>query len=305
MAERAGDVLFSGGIADGDQAMVDRWDEFLTSTNAEAGRITSVSMSRPSGFLMGLIQVPPVRGKAWAEVMALPTLEDRVDALRDAGTRAGLEDEGREKGLWFDPHMIYPMGIGEYPDYNVTDAVSLGQLAEQAGRHPIEIVIDRLIESEGRELYNVWFFNRSIDALGEFLHLDNVCPNLGDAGAHVGQICDADAPTFYLKHWHRDQQRVGLEDAIHRLSAKPAGVLGLDRRGVLAVGNYADINVFDPAALRTRYPTYVHDFPHGKGRFVVKSDGYAATIVNGQVVVENGTHTGSRPGTVIREFSRG
>ena len=40
-------------------------------------------------------------------------------------------------------------------------------------------------------------------------------------------------------------------------------------------------------------------------RFVVKSKGYAATIVAGQVVVENGEHTGNRPGQVIREFVRG
>ena len=47
------------------------------------------------------------------------------------------------------------------------------------------------------------------------------------------------------------------------------------------------------------------DFPHGGGRFVVKSRGYDATIVGGEVVVAGTDHTGSRPGRVIREFDRG
>lgn len=306
MAERCGDVLFSGGIADGKgREGVARFDNFLKETNAEAGRISSIAMSRPSGFLIGLIQEAPVRAASWAALLALPTIEDRVAALQDSGTRAQLVADAQRKGMRFDPAMIYPLGIGTLPDFNVTDGVSLADLAAAAGREPIDVMIDRLIESGGHELFNVWFFNRDVDALGEFIHLDNVCPNLGDAGAHVGQICDADASTFYLKHWVRDQGRIDLADAVHRLSAKPAAVLGLHDRGTLSVGHHADINVFDPDALEPAYPEYVHDFPHGKGRLQVRSEGYAATVVNGQVVVEQGTHTGARPGAVIRDFSRG
>ena len=42
-------------------------------------------------------------------------------------------------------------------------------LAERAGVHPVEVVIDRLIESEGHELFNMWFFNRAPEALGDYL----------------------------------------------------------------------------------------------------------------------------------------
>ena len=57
--------------------------------------------------------------------------------------------------------------------------------------------------------------------------------------------------------------------------------------------------------LCSQQPEYVNDFPHGGGRFVVKSQGYTATLVAGNVVVENCQHTGVRPGQVIREFARG
>ncbi len=304
MAERGGDVLFSGGVGDGDQGTVELFDRFFRDTRAEAGRISSIAMTRPSGMLMGLAQVPPVRGREWAALMALPTLEDRLAALRDSETRAALIAEGERKGLWYDPEHVYPLGFGEVPDYGIDDGQSVADLAAVRGVHPIEVIVDRLLESDGRELYNVWFYNRSTDALGEFLQLDSVCPGLADAGAHVGQICDADAATFYLAYWSRERGRVSLTDAVHQLTAKPAAVLGLVDRGTLEVDTFADINVFNPERVESGYPTYVNDFPNGKGRLIVKAQGYAVTLVNGEVVTEQGQHTGARPGRVIRDFVR-
>jgi len=304
MAERCGDVLFSGGVGDGGAHAVEFYDTFLSETRAEAGRITSATMTRPSGMLMGLAQVGPVRGREWAALMAKPTVADRVAALRDNATRSALIDEGKAKGLWFDPNLIYPLGLGDAPDYQIAGGLSLGQLAAAAGVHPIELMIDRLIASEGHELFNVWFYNRSTEALGDLLQLEHIYPGLGDAGAHAGQICDADATTHYLSYWIRDRGISTLPDAIRRLTSKPAATLGLIDRGTLAVGAFADINVFDPEAIAPEYPEYRYDFPNGKGRLLVRSRGYAATLVNGQIVTEQGAHTGARPGRVIREFSR-
>ena len=92
---------------------------------------------------------------------------------------------------------------------------------------------------------------------------------------------------------------------MNQLTGKAAAVLGLKDRGTLRVGAFADVNVFDPERLETLYPEYAFDFPNGKGRFKVRARGYAATIVNGEVVTEQGIHTGARPGRVIREFARG
>ena len=307
MAERAGDVLFTAGPGNdesGDLGVVALWDRFLTDTRAQQGRITAYVMTRPSGMLMGLAQVAPVRGAAWRELMALPTIAQRVAALRDDATRAALLDEGRAKGLWYDPAFIHPLGNGEAPEFDVEGGRSLAELAEAAGVHPIELVVDRLLESEGRELFNVWFFHRNRAALGPLLALDHVYPGAGDAGAHAGQICDADAPTHFLSHWCIERGLLPLEEGVHRLTAKAAGVLGLVDRGTLTPGAFADINVLDPARLRSGYPTYVDDFPNGKGRLLVRADGYAATLVNGEVVTEQGEHTGNRPGRVLRDFAR-
>ena len=305
MAERAGDVIFSGGVGGSGVAGVEGMDGFLKSTNADVGRITSVAQTRPGGMLVGLAQVPPVAGSAWGRLMALPTIEERFAALVDPATRAELIEEGQRKGTWYDPAFIHPLGTGELPVYDTTAEGSLADLATRAGVHPVEIVVDQLLETEGRALFNVWFFNRDGESLGEYLQLDNVCPGLADAGAHAGQICDADAPTHYLSYWGNQRGRVRLEKAVNDLTAKPAAVLGLVDRGTLRVGAYADVNVFDAERIQTAYPEYTFDFPNGKGRLKVRSTGYAATIVNGEVVTEQGAHTGNRPGRVIREFARG
>jgi len=305
MAGRAGDVIFSGGVGGSGIAGVEGMDQFLRATNANAGRITSLAQTRPGGMLVGLAQVPPVAGSAWGRVMALPSIEERLAALHDAATRAELIEEGQRKGTWYDPALIHPLGTGEFPVYDTTSAGSLAELAAAAGVHPVEIVIDQLLETDGRALFNVWFFNRDGESLGEYLQLENVVPGLADAGAHAGQICDADASTHYLAYWGHERHKVSLEEAVHDLTAKPAAVLGLADRGTLRVGAYADVNVFDAERIQTAYPEYSFDFPNGKGRLKVRATGYAATIVNGEIVTEQGEHTGNRPGRVIREFARG
>ncbi len=306
MAGACGDVLFSGGVGNnpGAGSGVEMWSQFLAATNSDVGRITLASASRPSGSLCGLAQVSPVKGKQWKALLALPTLADRLAALKDPATRALLEAEGKEKGMWYDPEHIYPLGTGPSPDYAESGGVSLAQLAAQAGVHPVELVIDRLIASDGHELFNTWFFNRNVDALQQLLAMDHVYPGLADTGAHAGQICDADMSTHFLSYWQRDRNLVSLPNAVHKLTGLAAGVLGLVDRGTLQVGHAADINVFDLDRLASDHPVYANDFPGGAGRLKIGGRGYAATIVNGEIVTEQGTNTGARPGKVLREFSR-
>ncbi|MEZ5279113.1 MAG: amidohydrolase family protein [Acidimicrobiales bacterium] len=306
MAAACGNVLLSGGAgnATGSSSGVDRFGRFLDEVNASRGRVTMASQTRPSGTLCGLAQVSPVKGKRWKAVMDLPTLDQRVAALRDPATRAGLVQEGLEKGMWYDPNHIYPRGTGESPDYSETNGRSIAQHAAELGVHPVEFVIDRLIASEGRELFNTWFFNRNVDGLAQVLAFDHVYPGLADTGAHAGQICDADMSTHYLAYWQRQRNLTTLPDAVRRITSQPAGVLGLVDRGTVTEGSFADLNVFDLQALAPEHPVYVNDFPGGAGRLKIGSRGYAATIVNGKVVTQQGTNTGARPGRVLREFAR-
>jgi N-acyl-D-aspartate/D-glutamate deacylase len=305
MAEACGDVLFSGGVGNGsDGRLNERFVGFLDEVRRNAGRITTAGQNRPSGSLCGLAQISPVKGKQWRALMQLPTIEDRVAALKNPTVRSDLVAEGMAKGLWYDAEQIYPLGLDLVPDFAMDGAEPVSVLAERAGVTPVDWVIDRLLESDGRELFNTWFFSRNHQAIPEFVNLEHAYPGLADTGAHAGQICDADSSTFFLSYWQRDKGVMAIETAVRKLTQQAAAVLGLVDRGTVEVGRHADLNVFDLERLATRHPQYVNDFPGGAGRLQVRSDGYAATIVNGVVVTDEGQVTGARPGRVLREFSR-
>ena len=92
-----------------------------------------------------------------------------------------------------------------------------------------------------------------------------------------------------------------MGEAIRRMTSASARVMGLNDRGLLASGMRADINVFDPAKVAEQQPQLVRDFPHDAPRFIQRSRGYKATLVNGQVSLIDGEHTGTRAGMVLRQ----
>ena len=299
-------VLFSGGTGGEGDGGVSRWSEFLDRNNEGGRHVTSICHTRPSGSFFGLAQQAYLRTPAWQELMKLPTIADRVAAMKDPATRERLVSEAKEKGGFGQvARILHPMGTGEFPDFDLDNQNNLQKLADDAGKDPVDVYVERLIASEGREMWNLWAFGGALQNQWNYMRLPHVVPMLGDAGAHVGQFTDADSPTFLLGELTRERGVYTLEEAVHRISGKSAEVLGLKERGAIREGWHADINVIDYENLTSCHPEYLRDFPHNGGRLVVKSRGYDATLVAGQVVVENGEYTGNRPGEVIRDFARG
>lgn len=301
-------VMFSGGTGSKGDGGVGRWEEFFAKQNEGGKRLVSLCHTRPSGAFFGLAQLSPFSKKiqSWRELMALPTIADRVYALRNPGTRAQLIKDGIEAGnLTKMAAMLHPFGTSDTPDLDLDRRSSLQQLADKAGKDVVEVYVDRLLESEGREYFNYWAFGGNLENQWNYMKLPHVIPMLGDAGAHVGFFTDTDSPTVLLSELTRKQGVYSLPEAIHKITEQSAKVMGLKQRGVIKEGYHADINVIDYENLSTCHPEYVNDFPHNGGRFIVKGRGYMATLVAGEVVVQNGQHTGHRPGQVIREFARG
>jgi N-acyl-D-aspartate/D-glutamate deacylase len=125
---------------------------------------------------------------------------------------------------------------------------------------------------------------------------------LSDAGAHVGTVCDASFSTFMLTHWvqGRGKDTLPIENVIEMLTQRNASYLGLQDRGVLAVGMRADINAIDPQKLSVGLPKLVRDLPAGGKRFLQKAEGYVATWVAGEKVQNNGEISSARPGKLVR-----
>ena len=124
------------------------------------------------------------------------------------------------------------------------------------GTSPEDTIIDLVIEDESR--VDTVYFLMSDENVEAFAALPWVA--LGsDAGAPAIEgafLESSDHPRAYgnvarfLGHYVRDRKVDSLESAVHRLSGLPAGRLGIEGRGTLAPGKFADIVLFDPATIR-------------------------------------------------------
>jgi N-acyl-D-aspartate/D-glutamate deacylase len=121
-----------------------------------------------------------------------------------------------------------------------------------------------------------------------------------DSGAHVSQIADSSIQTHLLAYWVREREAFTLEEGIRMLTDVPAQAWAFTGRGRVQEGFVADLNVLDPETVAPQLPTIEHDFPAGARRLVQKATGLRATIVAGEVVVDDGQPTDARPGKLLR-----
>ena len=265
---------------------------------SEGRDVTAITHVRSSGLLFGLSTRFMIRGKAWKQLNEADFAQ-RLELIEDADFCAELvaEAEASEASKLIGEQ--YYLGADEKPNY--TEKRSVKEMAEEAGEHWAETLLRLSRETQGRALFNWHMFQKDMDELKDLLtKSSHIYPGLGDAGAHVSQIMDAGWSTFILSYWYRETGTFSIEQAVEKMTSGPAKVLGLNDRGVLSVGMKADVNVFDADEVCELQPTLVHDFPNGAPRFIQKSRGFKATIVNGAVSVRNGELTGTRAGEVLR-----
>ena len=265
---------------------------------SEGRDVTAITHVRSSGLLFGLSTRFMIRGKAWKQLNEADFAQ-RLELIEDADFCAELvaEAEASEASKLIGEQ--YYLGADEKPNY--TEKRSVKEMAEEAGEHWAETLLRLSRETQGRALFNWHMFQKDMDELKDLLtKSSHIYPGLGDAGAHVSQIMDAGWSTFILSYWHRETGTFSIEQAVEKMTSGPAKVLGLSDRGVLSVGMKADVNVFDADEVCELQPTLVHDFPNGAPRFIQKSRGFKATIVNGAVSLRNGELTGTRAGEVLR-----
>ena len=280
---------------------IERLNEKVMAMRAEGLNVTSVTVPRSGGGVGGLATNNFFRTPAWMELREFD-FDGRLIAIRDADYRQRLIAEVKEQGqpVLEGTKRWFWMGDGERPCYTQSLDNSLYAMAQAADEHPVETWLRITDETNGKALFHMRGFNVNLDSLEELITTEWAMPGLGDAGAPVSQMIDSGWSTFILSHWHRDSGVYSLEEAVRRISAVPAGVLGLEDRGVLAVGKRADVNVFDLSRLEERMPEIVNDFPFGAPRFIQRAAGYKATLCNGDFVLRDDELTGAQPGRVLR-----
>jgi N-acyl-D-aspartate/D-glutamate deacylase len=177
---------------------------------------------------------------------------------------------------------------------------TIGQIAKEQGKGIIDAFLDLVVEENLDTAFLLAEINVDNEAMAKILTHPNAIIGLSDGGAHVQFHGGYGYCTRLLAEWVREKQVMTLEHAVRRLTFDSASALGLFDRGLLRPGMAADIVIFDPDTVRPLPESIVHDFPAGGWRVKEAAAGIMATIVNGEVLLENGKHTGALPGQVAR-----
>ncbi len=324
MAQSAGRPL-SISLSQRDMAP-QQWRQIISRAEAANARGIELRLQvapRPIGVLLGLdLTFHPFMGfPSYKAISHLP-LAERVRRMADPAFKAQLLSE-RSEPVAGDGSPIPPLAdallarlnllslrlfrMGDPPDYAPAAADSLGAEAQRRGLQPLSLVYDVLLEQDGQQLLYFPLFNYTefnLDAVHTMLTHPLSLSGLGDGGAHVGTVCDASFPTFFLMHWVRDRGLLPLSRVIQMLAGDPARYLGLSDRGRIAPGRRADLNVIDLSALTLRRPRVARDLPAGGRRLLQDAVGYRATLVRGEVITESGQRTGALPGRLLRAGQR-
>ena len=182
---------------------------------------------------------------------------------------------------------------------------NVAALAAGDAKHPLDWLLDFGIAEDLGTRFTAQIANIDEDNVLRLLKDPNSSVALSDAGAHLTLFCDAGFGLYMLSRWVRERQDLTLEEAVHELSGKPARIFGFKDRGTIAVGQAADLMLFDPDKVGRGPKRLVHDLPAGGTRLVTPAVGLHGVWVNGRRIVnERGLLDSEvRPGRVLRDFA--
>ncbi len=280
-----------------------KYIDLLEETAAAGGRMFAQVHSRALSIVLSFKTTLPFdRLPVWKELRALP-LDEQRHRLRDPEMRRRLVAAARErderKAIGAEPRAavyewIFVMDTAEGPHR------SMAEVARERGCDPVEAMIDLALEKDLDRFFVQPIANEDQDDALELMRHPRTVVTFSDSGAHVSQIMDASLQTHLLSHWVRAKQAFTLEQAVRMLSFDVATHWGFADRGLIREGMAADLVVFDPDTVGPAMPEVVHDLPAGARRLVQRARGFAATVVNGEVVLRDGKPTGAVPGQLLR-----
>jgi N-acyl-D-aspartate/D-glutamate deacylase len=229
-----------------------------------------------------------------------------LDRLKDRGERAKMKKDIRD-GLpgWYNHYTavggdwsrMLISGRGNYSGLTMDRVIQIKSKGKEPAPDPLDVLFDVLIE-EGGSVPTIYEHHTEKD-----MNLALVQPwcSIGSDGSALaiegalrrGNPHPRSFGTFprILGVYVRQRGLLRLEDAIRKMTSLSAAKLGLRDRGLVRAGQYADLTLFDPERVLDK-ATYTEPFRY--------SEGIEYVLVNGQVVLDRGKHTGARPGRALR-----
>jgi N-acyl-D-amino-acid deacylase len=232
------------------------------------------------------------------------TREEQLAKLKDPEHRAKMIEAEGLAGLVIGGFASLVVAGVDDPERKAWVGSSLGDVAAEIGKTPVEAFIDLSVETDfGIEFTTGTLGGTNPEGVGELMRSPYIVPGPSDGGAHVKFTTGGTFGTDLLTWLVRDEEQITLEDAHFHLSYLPAQVAGFRDRGFLRVGAPADIVVYDLEKLELiggASGEKVHDFPANEWRRIQRSKGYRYTLVNGVVTFEDGACTDATPGRLLR-----
>ncbi|MEL7156866.1 MAG: amidohydrolase family protein [Actinomycetota bacterium] len=265
---------------------------------------------RPLTFSMTMVEPFILNTNPVFAELSAGSVEDRRRAYADPEWRARAREQWNdEANKAFRPRWS-TMAVMEAPNQPDLIGQRIVDLADGQEGDAFDALIDAALgEPDLLMRIKVIVANDDEEGITTLLQDEHTTLGLSDAGAHVGQLCDAPQATDLLGNWVRDRQVLSMEQAIRKLTGQQADLFGFEDRGYLRPGAWADVTVFDPETVDPGPIRRVRDFPADSERLTADAPtGVRHVLVNGRPIQVDGTPLPAaheaKPGMIVRPGPR-
>ena len=233
--------------------------------------------------------------------------EERAAKLKNPETRAAMKQGAVDwnTNARTDWNKVKVQQVAHERNYKY-EGMSIAEVAEAMGVHPVDAYIDLALDEDLETEFEIPPANteEAFKKQEEMLLYPYAHISVSDGGAHTRFSSASTWPIYWLAFWIRDRQIMSLEEGHYKISAFPAWLADFKDRGILRVGNWADVIVYNQEEIGFAYerPKFANDFPGGERRLIQKANGLRYTIVNGTVTFEGNDCTGALPGKLLRSY---
>jgi N-acyl-D-aspartate/D-glutamate deacylase len=219
-----------------------------------------------------------------------PVFGALMDGTRDARLAAYADPEWRARAAA--DLAVQPMKprwetceISETERFPELQGRRVDDLARERGAESLDVICELAVAEDLHTRFRIYIANDDDGPVRALLTHPQVALGLSDAGAHIGQLCDAPLPLDFLGPWVRDKQVMPIERAVRKLTGEPADLFGFVDRGYVREGAWADLTIFDPETVAPGPIRRVRDFPADGERLTAEEPvGLRHVLVNGAAI---------------------
>jgi dihydroorotase/N-acyl-D-amino-acid deacylase len=261
--------------------------------------LDQVEAARARGLDITANQYPyTAMNHGWAEFFPLWAREGGPEAfaarLNDPATRGRIKADPDFR-IWSEEHGGWDgivLGYAAHTRRTEYEGMTIAEIAELRGdSDPADTCLALMAEENGR--VRGLFHTMSEEDVRLIMRQPWVAVASDGQAVNMDNYPGLPHPRYFgsnarvLGHYVREERVLTLEDAVRKMTSLPAQILGLSDRGQVREGFMADLAIFDPATVRA-----TNSFDNPKSY----AEGVYYTIVNGVLVIDEGEHTGARPG---------